>query len=99
MRWFGSAGILPASRQQNESGTAAGLVAGPSFIGACRTPALALEEAAADAVWEFSQVDQGQEVDGFEFAVDGWGAADTAGDFEVGAEEARRAVDFDGSTR
>jgi len=43
-----------------------------------------------------AQVEQGEEVDGLEFAVDGWGAANTGGDIEIGAEEPRGARDLDG---
>jgi hypothetical protein len=37
------------------------------------------------------EIDEGEEVDGAEFGVDGWGTAEAAGDIEVGAEEARSA--------
>lgn len=49
---------------------------------------LKLKEADADAVGDVVQVDYRQEVDGFEFAVDGWGAAEAGGDVQVGAKEA-----------
>ena len=55
-----------------------------------------LEEAGADAVWEMGQIDEREEVDGFEFAVDGGWAADAGGDIEIGAEEPRWTRDFDG---
>ena len=55
-----------------------------------------LEEAGADAVWEMGQVDQREEIDSFEFAIDGRGAANAGGDIEIGAEEARWARGFDG---
>ena len=54
-----------------------------------------MEEAGADAVWDMGQIDEGQEIDGFEFAVDGWGTADLCGNIEIGAEEARRARGLD----
>jgi hypothetical protein len=57
-----------------------------------------LEEAGADAVGEMPEVDQGEEIDGLEFAVDGGRTADASGNVEVGAEKARGTRDFDGRT-
>ena len=66
---------------------------------ACKSgvPPPRLEEAGADAVGEFGQIHKREEIDGLEFAVDGWRTADAAGNFEIGAEEARRALDFTGT--
>src|ERR1700757_4369585 len=64
---------------------------GASAAADCAPTRPGLEEAGADAVWEIGQIDEGKEVDGIEFAVDGGRAADAAGDFEVGAEEPGRA--------
>lgn len=58
-----------------------------------------LEEAGADAVGEMGQVDQGEEVDGLELAVDGGRAANAGGDIEIGAEESRGTRDFDEGSR
>jgi hypothetical protein len=49
-----------------------------------------LEKAGADAVRDAVEIQEGQEIDGFEFAVDGGRAAQACGDIEVSAEEARR---------
>jgi hypothetical protein len=37
-----------------------------------------LEEAAADAIGQFSEINDGEEIDGFEFAIDGGRSADAA---------------------
>jgi hypothetical protein len=64
---------------------------GASAAADCAPTRPGLEEAGADTVWEIGQIDEGEEVDGLEFAVDGGRAADAAGDFEVGTEEPGRA--------
>ena len=48
-----------------------------------------------DAGGQVVEIDEGEEVDGLEFAIDAGGAAKAGGDFEVGAEKARSARRFD----
>jgi hypothetical protein len=48
-----------------------------------------LEESGADTVWQLLQIHQRQEIDGLEFAVDGWRPAEARGIVQIGAEEAR----------
>lgn len=55
-----------------------------------------LEEAGADAVRKVAEIDQREEVDGLEFPIDGRRTADPPGDIQIGAEQARRALYFDG---
>ena len=64
----------------------------PSFRRAGRSGCVSgSEEAGAEAVGDIFQVDEGEEIDGAEVAVDGGRAAEAGGDVEVGAEEAGRA--------
>lgn len=55
-----------------------------------------LEEAGADAVWKIAEIDQHEEVDGLEFPIDGRRTANPPGDIQIGAEQARRPLHFDG---
>ena len=59
-----------------------------------RQAAPVLEEAGSNAVWKIGQVDEREEVDGFEFAVDSRGAANAARNFKIRAEQTRRTIGF-----
>src|SRR6202008_3693499 len=55
-----------------------------------------LEETGADAVGKIAEIDQREEVDGLEFPIDRRRTANPPGDIQIGAEQARRPLHFDG---